>query len=311
MRVIVTGAGGFVGRRLADQLIYGGHDVVRLDRALAAQPGSERIERDLCDPAVVARAFAGGCDAVIHLATVPGGAAELDPEAARRTNVDASMLLTDAAARAGPCPKFLFASSIAVLGDALPPEGVDDNSPLAPRMLYGAHKAMIEGWIATLSRRAEIDGLSLRLPGVVARPLAPSGMKSAFMSDIFHALRGGARFVSPVSPEATMWLMSVDAAAKAFVHALILPGPLPQDRAIILPALRLRMRDLAAEIARQTGMPADFVTYQPDTALEAAFGALPPLHARRAAGLGFRDDGSIDRLVASALATIASTEGRQ
>lgn len=311
MRVIVTGAGGFVGRRLTGQLIAGGHDVVRLDRALAAQPGSETIEGNLCDPAIVARAFAGGCNAVVHLATVPGGAAELDPEAARRTNVDASMLLTEAAARAGACPKFVFASSIAVLGAALPPQGVDDGTPLAPRMLYGAHKAMIESWIATLSRRGEIDGLSLRLPGVVARPLAPSGMKSAFMSDIFHALRDGARFVSPVSPEATMWLMSVDAAAKAFVHALTLPGPLPQDRAVTLPALRLRMRDLAAEVIRQTGMPADLVTYEPDAALEAAFGALPPLHAGRAAKLGFRDDGSIDQLVASALATIASTEGRQ
>jgi nucleoside-diphosphate-sugar epimerase len=118
-------------------------------------------------------------------------------------------------------------------------------------------------------------------------------------------------FVSPVSAEATIWLMSVDTAAKAFVHALHLPGPLPQDRAITLPALRVRMHDLATEIAHQTGAPAGLVSYQPDAALEAAFGALPPLNAARAIDLGFRHDGSADRLVASALATIASTEGRQ
>lgn len=311
MRVIVTGAGGFVGRRTCHQLIAAGHDVVRLDRALSPDLSSEAIEGDLCDPAIMARAFAGGCDAVVHLATVPGGAAELDPIAARRTNVDASMLLTEAAARAGTCPKFLFASSIAVLGAPLPAEGVDDDTSLAPRLLYGAHKAMIESWIATLSRRGEIDGLSLRLPGIVARPRAPSGMKSAFMSDIFQALRSAMPFVSPVSAEATIWLMSVDTAAKAFVHALHLPGPLPQDRAITLPALRVRMHDLATEIAHQTGAPAGLVSYQPDAALEAAFGALPPLNAARAIDLGFRHDGSADRLVASALATIASTEGRQ
>jgi len=311
MRVIVTGAGGFVGRQLADRLIAIGHDVVRLDRALPSDARTQAIEGDLSDPAVVTRAFAGGCDAVIHLATIPGGAAELDPSAAWRTNVDASMRLTEAAARAGTCPKFLFASSIAVFGEPLPSEGVDDNSPLAPRLLYGAHKAMIESWIATLSRRGEIDGLSLRLPGIVARPMAASGMKSAFMSDIFHALRSDMPFVSPVSPEATMWLMSVDAAAQAFVHALTLTDPLPQGRAVTMPALRLRMRDLAAEIALQRRTSTNLVTYQPDAALEAAFGALPPLNAARAGGLGFRHDGSTHGLVASALATIASTEGQQ
>jgi len=311
MRAIVTGAGGFVGRQLAGQLIADGHDVIRLDRALAPQPGSETMEGDLSDPAIMARAVADGCYAVVHLATVLGGAAELDPPAAWGTNVDASMLLTEAAARAGACPKFLFASSIAVLGAPLPPEGVDDDTPLAPRLLYGAHKAMIESWIATLSRRGEIEGLSLRLPGIVARPMAPSGMKSAFMSDIFHALREAMPFVSPVSADATIWLMSVDTAAKAFVHALDLPGPLPQDCAVTLPALRVRMHDLATEIAHQTGVPAGLVSYQPDAALEAAFGALPPLNAARAIDLGFRHDGSADRLVASALATIASTEGRQ
>jgi len=311
MRVIVTGAGGFVGRQLTDRLIAIGHDVVRLDRALPSDVRTQAIEGDLFDPAVVARAFAGGCDAVIHLATIPGGAAELDPPAAWRTNVDVSMRLTEAAAQAGTCPKFLFASSIAVFGDPLPSEGVDDNSSLAPRLLYGAHKAMIESWIATLSRRGEIDGLSLRLPGIVARPMAASGMKSAFMSDIFHALRNGMPFVSPVSAEATMWLMSVDAAAQAFVHALTLTDPLPPGRAVTMPALRLRMRDLAAEIAQQNSTSTNLVTYQPDAALEAAFGALPPLSAGRAASLGFRHDGSAHGLVASALATIASTEGLQ
>jgi len=105
--------------------------------------------------------------------------------------------------------------------------------------------------------------------------------------------------------------MSVDAAAQAFVHALTLTDPLPPGRAVTMPALRLRMRDLAAEIAQQNSTSTNLVTYQPDAALEAAFGALPPLSAGRAASLGFRHDGSAHGLVASALATIASTEGLQ
>ena len=223
MKIIVTGAGGFVGRRLVARLADANHLIVAIDRVLEERSGVEAIAGDLADPELLERAFAGGCDAVVHLATTPGGAAERDPVGARRTNVDASMALTEAAAKAGRRPKFIFASSIAVFGDPLPPGGVDDETPLAPRLLYGAHKAMIEQWIATLSRRGEIDGLSLRLPGIVARPATASGMKSAFMSDLFHALRARTPLVSPISGAATMWLMSVECVTTAIVHAL---GPL-------------------------------------------------------------------------------------
>ena len=63
------------------------------------------------------------------------------------------------------------------------PASVDDSTPLRPKSFYGAHKALMEQWLATLSRRGELDAISLRLSGVVARPRGPSGMKSAFLSD--------------------------------------------------------------------------------------------------------------------------------
>jgi D-erythronate 2-dehydrogenase len=309
MRVVVTGAGGFVGRILVARLANAGHGIVAIDRVLENSPGVETIAGDLADPDVLERAFAGGCDAVVHLATTPGGAAELDPVGARRTNIDASMALTEAAAKAGDCPKFIFASSIAVFGAPLPPQGVDDATPLAPRLLYGVHKAMIEQWIATLSRRGEIDGLSLRLPGIVARPATAFGMKSAFMSDLFHALRARTPFVSPVSADATMWLMSVDCVTTAIVHALGPLGTLPDSRALTLPALHIRMADLVAEVARQTGADPALVSFDPDTALEAAFGAQPALSTACADRMGFAHDGALDRLVTSALESIASTQG--
>ena len=292
MKVIVTGAGGFVGRALVTRLVDDGHDVVGIDRAMESCAGIEAISGELTDSALIRRAFVGGCDAVVHLATTPGGATELDPVGARRTNIDASMALTEAAADTGRLPKFIFASSIAVFGAPLPTDGVDDGTRLAPQMLYGVHKGMIEQWIATLSRRDEIDGLSLRLPGIVARPATQSGMKSAFMSDVFHALRVKSPFVSPVSADATMWLMSVDCVAAAIVHALGPVAPLPEGRALTLPALRVRMGDLVAEIARQTGADNGLVSYVPDAALEAAFGTQPALSTTSADDLGFRRDGS-------------------
>ena len=295
-RIIITGAGGFVGRTLIAGL-GDGYEVVAIDNRLGDIIG---IEGDITDPDVIASAFANGCDAVVHLATVPGGAAELDPANAKLANVDATMALVEAAAATGACPKFIFASSIAVFGEPLP-SYVDDDTPVSPKLLYGAHKAMMEQWIATQSRRGAVRGLSLRLPGIIARPRTASGMKSAFMSDVFHALKASEHFVAPVSADATMWLMSADKIAQNIIHALTL-----DDAALTLtlPALRVRFADLVTEIARQTQSDAQLVSYSPDTALEAAFGKQPPLTTRQADGLGFQYDGSLSALVAAALSGI-------
>jgi nucleoside-diphosphate-sugar epimerase len=307
MHIVVTGANGFIGRPLVNRLARLGHQVVALDRTVEPCPGVEVVVGDIADLAVLGHAFAGGCDAAVHLATIPGGAAEADPAGARRVNIEATMALSEAAAAAGRRPRFVFASSIAVFGNALPPI-VDDDTPLRPHLVYGAHKAMIEQWLATLSRRHALDALSLRFPGIVARPPAPSGMKSAFMSDVFHAVRGQRAFTSPVAAEATFWLMSLDAVLAAITHALTLDAALPEDRTVTLPALRLRMDELVTTIARHAGTDPALVDYAPDHDLQASFGAYPPLIAARGEALGFRPDGSPDALVATALDTIAKQE---
>ncbi|NHN39147.1 NAD-dependent epimerase/dehydratase family protein [Pseudomaricurvus alcaniphilus] len=302
MRIIITGAGGFLGRTLVEQLAD--HDVVALDSVADGIPKlahATPVTGDLCDVNSLQAAMADGCDAVVHLATVPGGAAEQNPDLARRVNIEATMALAAAAAEAGKPPRFLFASSIAVFGSPLPAR-VDDATPLAPTMLYGAHKAMLEQWLATLTRRGALDALSLRLSGVIARPKGPSGMKSAFLSDVFHALSAGESFVMPVSPKATTWLTSLDCAAANFAHALSADlGEAPADRALTLPTLRVQVADLVAEICRQTGAPIEAVSYAPDAALEAGFGALPPVSTIAADRLGFTHDGDLQQLVQRAL----------
>ncbi|MBS0482068.1 MAG: NAD-dependent epimerase/dehydratase family protein [Proteobacteria bacterium] len=306
MPVIITGAGGFVGRELIRQLLGAGTQVVGIDSAAAAIPaGARAVAGNLADPAVRSEALANGCSAVIHLATVPGGAAEADPDASRRINVDAMYDLLLEAGAAGNRPRFVYASSIAVFGDPLP-ASVDDDTPLSPKMIYGGHKAMMENAVALFSNRGLIDGVTVRLPGILARPKGPSGMKSAFMSDLFHALKAGDAFVCPVSADGMIWAESVNRCAANFVHALTLDTALlPPTRAVTLPALRIRMGDLAGEIARQCGVSPDLVSYAPDAALEAAFAAQPPLATPAADRAGFAHDGDLATLVASALATLS------
>jgi D-erythronate 2-dehydrogenase len=130
-------------------------------------------------------------------------------------------------------------------------------------------------------------------------------MKSAFMSDLFHALKAGEAFTCPVSAQGTIWAQSVARCADNFVHALGLDAALlPPTRAVTLPAQRLALGELAAEIARQCGVSQDLVTYRPDPALEAAFAAQPPLATPAAEQAGFAHDGDLATLVASALATL-------
>lgn len=305
MRIVVTGAGGFVGRQIVERLLARGDAVVGIDTVAGGIPaGAEVVAGDLGDAAIRGRALAGGLDALIHLATVPGGAAEADPAASRRINIDAMYDLLLEAAAISPGLRVVYASSIAVFGDPLP-SAVDDATPLSPKMIYGAHKAMMEDAVAMFSNRGMIDGVTVRLPGILARPKGPSGMKSAFMSDLFHALKAGETFTCPVSAAGTIWAQSVGRCADNFVHALTLDTALlPPTRAVTLPAQRIAMGDLAGEIARQCGVSAELVDYRADAALEAAFAAQPQLATPAAQRAGFAHDGDLATLVASALTTI-------
>jgi nucleoside-diphosphate-sugar epimerase len=303
--ILITGAGGFVGRAITARLLAQGQAVVAMDSVAGGIPAGARIVAgDLGDRAVREQALGEGVAAVIHLATVPGGAAEADPAASRRINIDAMYDLLLEASAFGTRPRFIYASTIAVFGDPLPAM-VDDATPLSPKLIYGAHKAMMEHAVAMFSNRGAIEGVTVRLPGILARPKGPSGLKSAFMSNLFHALKAGEAFTCPVSAQATIWAQSLSACAQNFLHALTLdPALLPPTRALTLPAMLVTMRDLAAEIARQCGVSPDLVTYAPDAALEAAFGAHPPLETAAAHHAGFAHDGNLDTLVASALKTL-------
>ena len=307
--VLVTGAAGFVGAELLRQLAARTNTkVVALDANVGGRASSERlrwVSGDLREAACRQEALADGVEAIIHLAAVPGGAAEADPVLSQQVNIEATLNLLREASQPGHVPRIVFSSTIAVFGDPLPAAGVTDATPSLPRMIYGAHKAMIETMVATWSRRGAVDGISLRLPGIVARPKGPSGLKSAFMSNLFHNLRESQPFVSPVSPEATLWLMSVKHCAANLVLALAADtAKLPATRVVTLPALRVRMDDLVNAVARHTGARPESVYYAPDAALERAFGAHPLLSTPAAEAVGFRHDGNLDTLVGAALETI-------
>ena len=302
MRTVVTGAAGFVGQALARRMAetgYGG--AVRLvDQVMPqAPPGRfEPVAADLGEAANLARLIADA-DRIVHLAALPGGAAERDAVGSRRINLDLNLDLIEALSASARPVRLVWASSIAVLG-AERCDQVDDATPPRPATTYGAHKLATEVALGDAVRRGAVDALALRLPGIVARPRGAAGFRSAFASELFHAVAAGEPLTLPVGPDATMWLMSACRAADNLLHALALELPAWAPPVLTLPALRIRIADLVAEVGRASGV-APRIDYAPDAQLEAGFGRQPQLRTPTADALGFRHDGTLGELVHAAL----------
>lgn len=222
---------------------------------------------------------------VIHLAATLGATAEADPAAAYAVNVDATLRLI---ASCDPATRFVFASSLAVLGET--------TDARAPTLVYGGHKAMVEIALETATRRGEVDGISLRPGGIVARADDGTGLKSAFLSDMFHALSEGRDITLPVSADAKNLLSSVGNVAANFIHAALTPD-LGSERSLTLPMTTLRFGDLADAFAHSPSK----VTFAPDPDTMRLFGSAKPVDVTHALAAGFTADSDLPSLIKNAL----------
>lgn len=138
-RILITGANGFIGGRLAERLTHEGASVRGLVRAarggatLGGRPEQgdhkglplQTIIGDVVDPAAVTRAVAG-CDGVIHCAAMQSGRAKIAEY--RRVNVDGTLNLLRAAKDAN-VKRFIHISTINAHG-LPPPQDANADSPL-------------------------------------------------------------------------------------------------------------------------------------------------------------------------------------
>jgi nucleoside-diphosphate-sugar epimerase len=269
-------------------------------------PRVRRLSGSIDDPALLARAFDTPVDVVFHLASIPGGSAELNYELGRQVNVDATLKLLESAraqVTAGSKPPvFVFSSSIAVLGSPLTAP-VNDATPPRPQLTYGAQKLIGEILLSDFSRRAWVHGRAVRLPGVVARPPQRAGLLSAFMSDLIRELAAGRSYVCPVAADSTAWLMSVHCIVDNLLNAAVLPQAACTDTCVwTLPALHASMAALVGAVADVHGRDVlDRVSYRSNPNLEANFGRYPPLSTPAAEAVGFRHDGDLPTLVRRAI----------
>lgn len=177
MRVLITGAAGYVGGAVTRQLLASGHSVVGYDscemahadagvRDLDEGPAFRMIHADVRDAEALEKVLPE-VDAVVHLAAIVGDpACRRDPELTRSINIDASTRLIELAETAG-IDHFVFVSTCSNYGQTGTDDLVAEDAELNPISLYAESKVEIEQALG----RAELPGTVLRLATVYG--LAP------------------------------------------------------------------------------------------------------------------------------------------
>jgi nucleoside-diphosphate-sugar epimerase len=168
VRVLVTGAAGFIGSHLVRALLARGDEVAAIDNlstglARRLDPVREEIEvvdGDILDRAALAAA-AAGCDAVLHEAAIPSVARSVeDPVATNAAATEGTIQVMLAAASAG-CRRVVLASSSAVYGSSPHLPRRESQVP-APRSPYAASKLAAEAYIHSLGPLLDVETVALR-----------------------------------------------------------------------------------------------------------------------------------------------------
>ena len=177
MRIVVTGAAGFIGSHTCERLVARGHEVIGLDsfdaylypaevkRRNAAGLPVEMIEGNICDREAVARAITAEVDVVCHLAALAGVRPSLaEPLRYLETNIEGTGVILERM-RALGLKRLVFASSSSVYG-AKPGTEVaafrEDDPCLTPASPYAATKRMNELQLSTYRDLFGIGVFALR-----------------------------------------------------------------------------------------------------------------------------------------------------
>jgi D-erythronate 2-dehydrogenase len=201
---MITGGAGFLGARLARDLLAAGslavagsaarplRQLIVADQAPvpADLAADERVTvlrgelGDLLRPGGAGWPALAAASVVFHLAAAVSAECEADFDLGIRANLRATEALLAACRAAGTRPVVVFASSLAVFGSSAEhplPAVVDDQTMPNPQTSYGVQKVIGEQLVADYTRKGFLRGRSVRLMTVCVRPGRPNAAASGFL----------------------------------------------------------------------------------------------------------------------------------
>jgi nucleoside-diphosphate-sugar epimerase len=329
--VLVTGGAGFLGARLARQLLAAGplpaagggerpvSRVTLADRApappdLAADERVTVLSGDLGEllGTGAGRDALAGAGVIFHLAAAVSAECEADFDLGIRANLRATEALLAACRAAASHPVVVFASSLAVFGGSSEhplPAVVDDQTMPNPQSSYGAQKVIAEQLLADYTRKGFLRGRTVRLMTVSVRPGPPNAAASGFLSAIIREPLAGQRATCPVGPQTEVALASPARAITGLLCAATASDQAWGDRtAVNLPALTVTAGEMAAALERVAGPDVSaLIDWRPDPAAAAIVTGWPArFRADRAARLGLAPDPDFDSVIRLHLAETRS-----
>ena len=218
MKVLVTGASGFVGSTLCDELSRQGHEIKILVRNSSimqnlAQAKFIPVKGDLRQPDSLANAVAD-VDIIFHVAGVVAAASK---EAFFDSNVLGTKNIVEAAARFNPSLKrFVYVSSLAAGGPSTPLRANIESDSVHPVSIYGESK--MEGEREALAAKEKI-------PVVVVRPPAVYGPRDKGVFTFFQAVNLGILpFLGLFQSDRKFSFVHVDDLVQGILAAGFVPG---------------------------------------------------------------------------------------
>lgn len=183
--LVLTGAGGQLGRVLRPRLLARGFSLRSMDRAVLAPIDQNETcsAGDLRDPSVIDRGFAGA-GAVIHLA---GISVERPLAEIIENNLIALHQVYEGARRHG-VPRVVFASSNHTIGMYPVGRRLGLSDPMRPDGLYGLSKIWGEGLGRLYRDKHGIEGVALRIGSALERPIERRHLSTWLGFDDFELL---------------------------------------------------------------------------------------------------------------------------
>ncbi|MFX1332099.1 MAG: NAD-dependent epimerase/dehydratase family protein [Promethearchaeota archaeon] len=214
MKILVTGATGFIGRKLVDALVKEGQDVTAFVRPTSSKAGLPEgirfCEGDMLDETSL-RTAVEGQDVVVHLAAYfdfyPS-----DVDLLYRVNIEGPTNLINACSGT-TVSRFIYCSSTEVIGPVRYPPGNEDTE-LRPQFDYAKSKVEAESAIRRISKELGLDHIIIRPTGIMGEG------DLYLIYEVAHELYNGKVLALPRDLSAQIMFIHIDDVVSGFLAAL-------------------------------------------------------------------------------------------